>query len=72
MAHLNFKIKTFKASPLIFFDHISCNGVKAIGIGNGNGDSTIFPPPMGKIVGQTGLFNLGMATSLGEGKFLTC
>ena len=27
--------------------------------------STI-PPPMGKIIRQTGLFNLGMATSLGE------
>ena len=29
---------------------------------------TILPSAMGKIVGQTGLFNLGMATCLGEGK----
>ena len=28
----------------------------------------ILPPAMGKIVGQTGLFSLGKATSLGEGK----
>ena len=28
----------------------------------------IFSPAVGKIAGQTGLFNLGMATSLGEGK----
>ena len=28
----------------------------------------ILPPAMGKIVGQTGLFSLGEATSLGEGK----
>ena len=28
----------------------------------------ILPPAMGKIVGQTMLFNLGVATSLGEGK----
>ena len=34
---------------------------------------TILPPAMGKIVGQTGLFNLGMATNLGEGKLCyTC
>ena len=29
---------------------------------------TILPPAMSKIVGQTRLFSLGMATSLGEGK----
>ena len=29
---------------------------------------TILPPAMGKLVGQTGHFNLGQATSLGEGK----
>ena len=29
---------------------------------------TILPPSMGNIVGQTGLFSLGMATGLGEGK----
>ena len=29
---------------------------------------TILPPAIGKIVGQTGFFNLGMATSLGEKK----
>ena len=29
---------------------------------------TIFLLAMGKIVGQTGLFNLGMATGQGEGK----
>ena len=29
---------------------------------------TILLPAIGKIVGQAGLFNLGMATSLGEGK----
>ena len=28
----------------------------------------ILPPAMGKIVGQTGFFSLGEATSLGEGK----
>ena len=28
----------------------------------------ILPPAMGKIVGQTGFFRLGEATSLGEGK----
>ena len=28
----------------------------------------ILPPAMGKMVTQTGLFSLGMATSLGEGK----
>ena len=28
----------------------------------------ILPPAMGKIVGQTGFFNLGEATSFGEGK----
>ena len=29
---------------------------------------TIFPSAMDKIVGQTGLFKLGVAASLGEGK----
>ena len=29
---------------------------------------TILPPTMGKIVGQTRLYNVGMATGLGEGK----
>ena len=29
---------------------------------------TILPPANGKIVGQTGVFELGMATGLGEGK----
>ena len=29
---------------------------------------TILPQAMGKIVGQTDLFNLGMVTGLGEGK----
>ena len=28
----------------------------------------ILPPAMGKIVEQTGFFNLGLATNLGEGK----
>ena len=28
----------------------------------------ILPPAMGKIVGQTGFFILGEATSLGDGK----
>ena len=31
-------------------------------------NSIILPPAMGKIVGQTGSFSLGEATSLGEGK----
>ena len=31
-------------------------------------DLTILLPAMGKIVGQTGLFILGMVTDLGEGK----
>ena len=31
-------------------------------------NSTILPPVMSKIVRQTGLFNLGLATSLEEGK----
>ena len=30
---------------------------------------TILPPAIGKLAGQTNLFNLGMATGLGEGKF---
>ena len=30
-------------------------------------NSTILPPIKGKIVGQTGLFNLGMAIGLREG-----
>ena len=30
--------------------------------------STILPPTMGKIVGQTMLFDLGIATGLTEGK----
>ena len=29
---------------------------------------TILSPAMGKIVGQTGLFNLSIETSVGEGK----
>ena len=29
---------------------------------------TILPPAMGKIVGQTGLFKLGVATRRGKGK----
>ena len=33
-------------------------------------NSTIFPPAMGKIVGQTELFSLDMATGLEEGKTL--
>ena len=28
---------------------------------------TVFPPAVDKIVGQTGLFYVGMATDLGEG-----
>ena len=37
-------------------------------------NQTILPPGKGKIVRQTELFNLGIATRLGEGKFLiqTC
>ena len=31
----------------------------------------ILPPAMGKIVGQTRVFSLGEATSLGEGKLLS-
>ena len=31
-------------------------------------NSTILPSTVGKIVGQTELLSLGMATSLGEGK----
>ena len=35
----------------------------------GKGMNLIIPPPaIGKIVGQTGIFNLGMATGLEEGK----
>ena len=35
----------------------------------GKGMNPIIPPPaMGKIVGQTGFFSLGEATSLREGK----
>ena len=29
---------------------------------------TIFTPTMNKIIGQTGLFNFGLTTGLGEGK----
>ena len=31
-------------------------------------NTTVLPIAMGKIVGQTDLFNLGMVTGLGEGK----
>ena len=31
----------------------------------------LFPPAMGKIVGETELFGLGMATRLGEGKLIS-
>ena len=31
-------------------------------------DPTILPSAMGEIVGQIGLFSLGMANGLGEGK----
>ena len=37
-----------------------------IALGKGM-NPTVFPPAMGKILGQTGLFNLSVATSL-EGK----
>ena len=49
-------------------DEIVCISHYANTLGK-NMNPTILLPALGILVGQTGLFNYGMITSLGEGKF---
>ena len=48
-------------------DETDCISHSTYTLGKGMNPFTL-PPAMGKIVGQTGFFSLGEATSLGEGK----
>ena len=55
------------ATRVQILDEADCISYSTNTLGKGM-NPVILPPSMGKIVGQTGFFSLGEATSLGEGK----
>ena len=55
------------ATRVQYLDEAVCISDSTNTLGKGMNPTTL-PPAMGKIVEQTEHFNLGMATSLGEGK----
>ena len=57
------------ASRVQILDETHCISHSTNTLGKGM-NPIILPPAMGKIVGQTGFFSLGEATSLGERKTL--
>ena len=60
-------LKRSIVSSVQFLDVTDCISHSTNTLGKGM-NPIILPPVMGKIVGQTRFFNLGEATSLGEGK----
>ena len=57
------------ATQVQILDETDCLSHRTNTLGKGM-NPIIRPTAMGKIVGQTGFFSLGEATSLGEGKLL--